>query len=584
MSDLPVWDLSDLYSGMQAAELKADFAKLEQDTKEFAKKYDGKVLGLSGDDLGAALEEYENITELSQKIGSYAGLLFASDMLDDEIGSFYQNTSEKLTEVYSELVFFTLALNKFSDEELAEKLKSAKLNHYEPWIRDLRVMKPYQLSDELEKFELDKSVTANSAWVRLFEETHANLKYEFDNKELTNAEIFDKLSDPDRNIRAKAAKAISKTLKENIKLFTMITNNLAKDKSVSDKWHKFPAPISSRNIANLVEDEVVDSLLDTVKSNYGKLAHRYYKIKADWMGLDKLEHWDRNAPLPEEDDTKAPYDEAVKIVLDAYEEFDPRMREIGSKFFDNPWIDVPPRKGKDSGAFSHPVVPSAHPYLLLNYQGKINDIMTLAHELGHGVHQYLAREQGALMCDTPLTLAETASVFGEQLVFRALLNAEKDEKKRKIMIAGKVEDMLNTVVRQIAFCEFERQVHDGRKDGELSADKICEIWMDVQKESLGDAFNYDEEYKYYWSYIPHFIHTPFYVYAYAFGDCLVNSLYATYLGGLDGFEDKYIEMLKAGGMLRHKELLAPFNLDASEPDFWQKGLNIIDEFITKLES
>ncbi|PIR32044.1 MAG: oligoendopeptidase F [Alphaproteobacteria bacterium CG11_big_fil_rev_8_21_14_0_20_44_7] len=583
MNNLPIWDLSDLYPAMDSPEVKNEIAGLQNSVAEFCAKYDGKIQGLGGDELGMAVAEYEDLVEISQKLGSYAGLMFAGNMLDDKISAFYQDISEKLTDISSQTVFFTLALNRFSSDEIAEKLNSPKLAKYKPWIEDLRVMQPYQLSDELERFDLDKSTTSNSAWVKLFDETHANLQYDFDGEKLGNAEIFDKMKSKDRAVREKAAHAVAKTLKDNIKLFAAVTNNLAKDKAVSDKWRKFPAPISDRNIANLVEDEVVDALISTVKANYKNLSHRYYKYKAARLGFEKLEYWDRNAPYPEEDDSRIPYDEAVALTLDAYGEFSPKMREIGQKFFDNPWIDVPPRKGKDSGAFAHPVVPSAHPYLLLNYQGKINDVMTLAHELGHGVHQYLAREQGALICDTPLTLAETASVFGEQLVFRKLLAQQENDEKRKLMIASKVEDMLNTVIRQIAFCDFERKVHDARRKGEISPTQLGEFWMESQSESLGDIFNFADEYNVYWSYIPHFIHTPFYVYAYAFGDCLVNSLYSVYQQGLEGFEQKYIEMLKAGGSLRHKELLKPFGLDATKPDFWQRGLDVIDNFISELE-
>jgi oligoendopeptidase F len=579
--NLPTWNLNDLYPGIDSPELINDIEKLQISAQEFAKKYDGRIEALSGDDLAAALAVYEEIQDLSARIGTYAQLVFAGDMLAEENSTFYQNTSDKIRDIHSNLLFFTLALNKISDADLNAKLKSEKLAKYSPWIRDLRAFKPYQLSDELEKFDLDKSSTS-SAWVRLFEETHANLKYNYDGAELTNSEIFDKMSDKNPATREKAAHTIAKTLGDNIRIFTLVTNTLAKDKSVEDKWRGFERPISSRNLSNLVEDEVVASLISAVKQNYKNLAHRYYKIKAKWLGLEKLKYWDRNAPLPESDDEYIPYEKAKNIVLNAYREFSPQMAEIGQKFFDHNWIDVPPRKGKDSGAFSHPSSVSTHPYILLNYQGKIRDVMTLAHELGHGVHQYLSRGQGALMSDTPLTLAETASVFGEQLVFRSILNSLPAEKK-KIMIAEKIEDMLNTVVRQIAFCEFEREVHNLRKEGELSSEAIGEIWMRCQAESLGDAFNFDEEYKYFWSYISHFIHTPFYVYAYAFGDCLVNSLYAVYLSGMPGFQEKYIKMLLAGGTLRHKELLEPFGLDASKPDFWQKGLDIIADFISQLE-
>jgi oligoendopeptidase F len=404
-------------------------------------------------------------------------------------------------------------------------------------------------------------------------------------KPLSIAEVLDKMSDKDERVRKIAAKALGKTLGDNIRLFSHITNTLAKDKQIDDTWRKYPSPISSRNLSNQVEDEVVDALASTVKNNYENLAHRYYALKAKWMGKEKLEYWDRNAPLPDNDTKEYSWEEAKDIVRNAYSRFSEDMAVIGQKFFDNNWIDVPQREGKDSGAFAHPTVPSAHPYLLLNFMGKTRDVMTLAHELGHGVHQVLSAKQGYLMSDTPLTLAETASVFGEMLTFRSMLDNETDPIRKKNMLASKVEDMLNTVVRQIAFHEFETAVHSERKKGELSSERICEIWMDVQSRSLGPAINMDDEYKYYWAYIPHFIHSPFYVYAYAFGDCLVNSLYGVYLEkGVDSFQEKYMQMLKAGGTLRHKELLAPFGLDASKPDFWEKGISVVSGFIDELEA
>ena len=578
---LPHWDLSDFYSGKESPEFKSDFSKLEKKAKGFAKKYEGKVENLSGDELAAAIAEYENLTVLSQKIGAYAYLVFSTDMLDEKVAAFFQNTGDKLNDIYSHQLFFTLAINKISDAEITKKLKSKSLQKYQPWLRDLRVYKDHQLSDELEKFDLEKSATTSS-WVRLYDETHTSLKYDFRGEVLSNAEIFDKLSNADREVRKNAAASISKTLGDNIRISAMVTNVLAKEKSVEDKWRGFEKPISSRNLANLVEDKVVDSLIATVKENYADLSHRYYTKKAKILGLKKLEFWDRNAPLPNSDDSYIPYAEAQNIVLTSFGNFSPMVASIAKKFFDNNWIDAEPRKGKESGAYSHPTTVSVHPYILMNYLGKTRDVMTLAHELGHGVHQVLAAEQGALMSDTPLTLAETASVFGEQLVFRALLEREKDKKKQQLMIAGKVEDMLNTVVRQIAFCEFERKVHDRRKISELSSDEIGQIWLECQKESLGPAFNFTDDYKYYWSYISHFIHSPFYVYAYAFGDCLVNSLYNVYQSGMKNFEEKYLTMLKAGGTLRHKELLKPFGLDAGKPDFWQKGLSVISNFIDQI--
>ena len=583
-NSLPSWDLSDLYSSIQAKELKDDIKKAEKLAASFKKDYAGKIDKLSSSQLLEAIRAYETLSDLTGKFGSYAQLVYAADMSNPEHSSFYQNIMEKNNDISVLLIFFVLELNKVSEDVIKQRLDSSKeLSRYAPWIRDVRAFLPHQLSDELEEILHEKHITGSASWNRLFDETLAGLQFPFDKKQLSCAEILHLLSDSDGEIRKKAAASIGKVLTENGKLFCLITNVLAKDKEIEDKWRKFPRPISSRNLDNVIEDEVVDSLIATVKNNYPRLSHRYYKKKAGWMGKDKMPYWDRNAPLPSDDDRTIPWDEAVSIVLSSYHAFSPELAAIGKRFFDNNWIDAAMRKGKESGAFAHPVVPSAHPYLLLNYQGKPRDVMTLAHELGHGIHQVLAAEQGALMCDTPLTLAETASVFGEQLTFRALLDRETDKSKRQNMIAGKVEDMLNTVVRQIAFCEFERQVHDERRNGELSAQRLCEIWMDVQKESLGDAFIFDESYHYYWTYISHFIHAPFYVYAYAFGDCLVNALYGQYRLHPEGFQEKYITMLKAGGTLRHKELLAPFGLNAADPAFWQIGLDVIAEFIDQLE-
>jgi len=391
------------------------------------------------------------------------------------------------------------------------------------------------------------------------------------------------LSDRDGAVRKEAALSIGEVFGCNVRLFGLITNTLAKDKEVEDRWRGFPRPISSRNLSNFVEDEVVDALIAAVRASYPDLSHRYYRLKARWFGVEELPFWDRNAPLPEEEERTISWPEAQDTVLSAYRAFSPEMAAAGGRFFAGRWIDAPVRPGKASGAFAHPTVPSAHPYLLLNYQGRVRDVMTLAHELGHGVHQLLANPQGYLMADTPLTLAETASVFGEMLTFRGLLAGETDPARRKTMLAGKVEDMLNTVVRQIAFVTFEQKVHDERREAELTPDRLAEIWLEVQRESLGPALRLDGVYCNYWSYIPHFVHTPFYVYAYAFGDCLVNSLYAVYEDAHQGFAKRYLALLRAGGTLRHRELLAPFGLDASDPSFWAKGLSVVSGFIDELE-
>jgi oligoendopeptidase F len=583
LGDLPTWNLADLYSSPTGTDLSRDLQRADQEAELFARNFEGKVAALDGKSLGDAVARYEALQDLMGRIGSYSSLYYAQDMADPERSSFSQNVSEKLTDVGSKLVFFRLEINKLEDADLAAKQKDPALAKYGPWLRDLRVFRPHQLSDELEKALHEKYVVGRAAWSRLFDETIARLRYPFRNEMLTEPQILDKLSDKDAGIRKEAAKSFGKVQGENIAIFSLVTNTLAKDKEIEDRWRKYKRPQSSMNLANVVEDEVVDALASSVKAAYPRLAHRYYTLKAKWFSVDRMPYWDRNAPLPEHDDRTIPWREAERIVLDAYRAFSPELADVGARFFGTGWIDAPARPGKSPGAFAHPTVPSAHPYLLLNYQGKVRDVMTLAHELGHGVHQVLSARRGALMADTPLTLAETASVFGEMLTFQSLLKTAPDKPTRKAMLAGKVEDMLNTVVRQIAFYDFESRLHTKRREGELTPDAIGEIWMAVQNESLGPAFVFDEEYKYFWSYIGHFIHSPFYVYAYAFGDCLVNSLYATFQSGLPDFQSKYLDMLKAGGIKRHRELLAPFGLDASNPAFWDKGLGVISGFVDELE-
>ncbi|WP_236038316.1 M3 family oligoendopeptidase [Belnapia arida] len=582
---MPVWDLSDLYASPEDPRLAADLDRAEEEGKAFAARLSGKLGGLSGDALAEAIGQYERIEEMLGRAMSFGQLIFAGDATDPANGRFYQTLQERVTAISSHLLFLTLELNRLDDAEIERKLAgSPALARWQPWLRDLRVFRPHQLSDEIEKLLHEKEVTGRSAWNRLFDETIANMQVRIGDEELTVSAALNRLSDRDRSVRAAAAESISAAFGSQVRLFSLITNTLAKDKEIIDNWRRYPRPGSSRNRANMVEDEVVDALVTAVRDSFPRLSHRYYSMKAKWLGLPKLQHWDRNAPLPEEQDRAIAWPDAVRTVLDSYRAFSPELAEIGGRFFDKPWIDAALRPGKASGAFAHPTVPSAHPYLLLNYHGKSRDVMTLAHELGHGVHQVLAGDQGYLLSGTPLTLAETASVFGEMLTFRGLLDAEQDPKRRRLMLAGKVEDMLNTVVRQIAFYRFETLLHDERRRGELSAERIAELWMQVQRESLGPAFDFTEDYGVYWAYIPHFIHSPFYVYAYAFGDCLVNALYGVYREGrVPDFERKYLDLLRAGGTLRHKELLAPFGLDASDPAFWQRGLDVIASFIDELE-
>ena len=581
---LPGWDLSDLYPGPRSDEVRHDLERAAAAAEALHEEFAGRIGDLDGETLADLIARYEAIKETLERLTSYAYLVYCTAMDDAETAQFFQTVREETTATESRLLFLTLELNRIEDDALADKLKAPALARYAPWVRDVRAFRPFQLSDEVERLLLEKQVAGRAAWMRLFDETMAALRFSVRGEALGSAEALNLLSDKDREVRKEAAQALGTVLGENVRTFALITNTLAKDKEIEDQWRGFERPISARNLGNRVEDEVVDALIAAVEAAAPRLAHRYYALKARWMGVGRLDYWDRNAPLPEDDDRTVGWDEAISTVLAAYRAFSPELAGIGQRFFENDWIDVPVRNGKSPGAFAHPTVPGAHPYLLLNYQGKARDVMILAHELGHGVHQVLAGGQGLLMAETPLTLAETASVFGEQLTFRALLDGESEPERRRVMLAGKVEDMLNTVVRQVAFCAFERRVHEERRSGELTPERLSEHWLAVQSESLGPALRFHDEYRFYWAYIPHFIHAPFYVYAYAFGECLVNALYAVYRAEPAGFEEKYLDMLRAGGSLRHRELLAPFGLDASEPAFWSRGLDVIAGFVDELEA
>ncbi len=580
---LPEWNLADLYAAPDDPQFAADMRQGEAEARAFAEKYKGRLSTLNGEELAAALKAYEGISDLLGRTGSYAQLYYVGDTTNSARAKFYGDVNARLTEISTQLLFFELELNRIDAAALEKAMAVPALAHYRPWIENLRMERPYQLDDRLEELFLEKSQTAAGAFNRLFDESMADMRYVVNGERLTLEPTLNLLQDKDEAKRRAGAEALAATFRDNIRLFTLITNTLAKDKDISDRWRGFKDIADARHLSNRVEPEVVAALVAAVRASYPQLSHRYYAMKAKWMGKEKLMHWDRNAPLPDENTNEVPWAEAEQIVLKAYGEFDPQMAAIAKTFFDRNWIDAPTRAGKAPGAFAHPTVPSAHPYVLLNYLGKTRDVMTLAHELGHGVHQVLAAGQGALMASTPLTLAETASVFGEMLTFQALLRQTTDAKKRKILLASKVEDMLNTVVRQIAFYTFERNIHEARKQGELTPDAINAIWIDVQKESLGDAIEFGPGYETFWTYIPHFIHSPFYVYAYAFGDCLVNSLYARFRESESGFQEKYFAMLKAGGTKHHSELLKPFGLDATDPGFWQKGLSVISGMIDELE-
>jgi oligoendopeptidase F len=588
LGNMPTWNLADLYAGPDAPEVGRDVTASAKIASEMKQRYQGKLKAMGGDGakLAEAIKAYEDLADKLGRLGAYAGLLRAGDQSNPEYAKFYGDTSEKLTNISADLIFFELELNQLDDADLTKALKVPALAKYKPWLADLRKEKPHQLDEKLEQLFHEKSQTAGGAFNRLFDDTMSALRFKVagEAEPLPLERTLNFMTSPDRAKRQAAAEALSVTFTDNIRLFTQITNTLAKDKEISDRWRGFKDIADSRHLANRVEAPVVEALVTSVTAAYPRLSHRYYTLKAKWMGMDKLAHWDRNAPLPDQPERVVTWSEARTMVMDAYTGFAPEMGRIAGDFFDNRWIDAPTRPGKASGAFAHPCVPSSHPYVLVNFKGKSGDVMTLAHELGHGVHQVLASAQGPLLANTPLTLAETASVFGEMLTFRALLAQTTDKKERKALLAGKVESMLNTVVRQIAFYKFERKIHEARKDGELTSDQINMLWMSVQAESLGPAIEFKPGYDVFWAYIGHFIHAPFYVYAYAFGDCLVNSLYGLYQDAHPGFVEKYFDLLKAGGSKHHTELLAPFGLNASDPAFWTKGLDVISGMIDELEA
>lgn len=579
---LPRWNLNDLYSSKDSLELQGDFEVLENAASNFSDKYLKKIDTLSANDLLTLVKKYEEIQELANKISGFAFLLRSVNVDDAEISSFYQNTLEKLNGINTKLLFLNIEICDLPDSKLNDFLKqSQELKKYENWFRSIRLFKRHKLSLLEENILNSKVIASKYNWVRLFDETIAGLRFEIGGKQYDLHGAGDLLSNREESVRKDASEAITKGLKEKANVLTLITNTLSQDKMSEDNLRKYPQPISERNLSNQVQDEVVSTLIDTVKSYYPKLSHKYYKIKAKLFGRNALNHWDRNAPYPQCEEKLYSFEEAKNIILESYKDFSPKLAELGEEFFQKNWIDVPAEPSKMVGAFCHPVSSKIHPYVMVNFQGKTRDVSTLSHELGHGIHFLLSQKQGDLLFTAPLTICETASVFGEQLTFRKILK-DVPEEQRKYMIAGKVEDMLNTVVRQIAFCDFEVKLHNARKQGELSTQQINQIFLETQKETFGTSVILPEDYGYLWSYVPHFIHSPFYVYAYAFGDCLVNSLYSVYTNReVEGFEQKYFEFLSLGGSLPYEKMLSIFDFKPNR-DFWQKGLTMIEDLIEQI--
>ena len=580
MSDnLPNWNLKDFYSSFKDEAISKDLDNFKKYTKTFRESYKDKLLSHSSK-LENIIEEYENGNEIGDKLGNYAFLIYATNMDVSEIVQFYQDINEKLTEISSDLIFFTNEINATSDDDFKKLINGS--GKYKNWLINIRRFKDHQLDEKSEQILLDKNLTASSSWVRFFEERINDLKFNIDGKELNSAGALNLLSDHDEKVRKKASESIETVFKSEVKTFTFITNTLAKDKITNDKWRKYSSPVDSRNLSNNVENDVVEALSKSVTSNYKNISHRYYELKSKIFKKNQLDYWDRNAPYPNSPKTLIKWEEAKDIVLRSYANFDESFKDIVLMFFQNNWIDAELKSGKSPGAFAASTIPSIHPYILTNFHGKTRDVMTLAHELGHGCHQYLSSKQGLLLSSTPLTLAETASVFGEMMTFRTLLN-DSNKDTKKFLLASKIEDMINTVVRQISFFEFEKLIHSARKNGELSSDQICDFWMSTQIESLGPHIRLTEGYKYFWTYIPHFIHTPFYVYAYAFGDCLVNVLIQLYDEGLPDFKNHYIDLLKSGGSKHYSEVLKPFNVDLKNQKSWEKGLSMISGLIDEFE-
>lgn len=581
---LPAWNLSDLYNGIDDAKVKKDIAAYDKLNRDLVANCKGKIASLSSEQFFKAIQTYEKAAVISSKLGIFAYLNMITQMANKEAMAFYQNINEQLTEIGKQSIFFTLEINALPEKVFKAFLKDKKVASYAPWLNRLRLFKPYELSEEVEALLADKALTSSAAWVRLYDETASKLKYTVDGKEYNDAEISKLLQDKNPLVREKAGKELNRVNKENGELFTFIYNMIVKDCAIENTKRGFKTPIASRNLSNMVEDDVVETLAKTVKSKYKDIAERFYKLKAKWLGVKKIQYWDRNAPLPFSDDHHYSWQESVDLVLKAYGDFSPKLQNIAKDFFCHDWIDVPPRQGKRSGAFAMPLPKGLHPYLLLNFVGKQNDVLTLAHELGHGCHMQLSIKQGDLNDDTPLTLAEVASVFAEMLTFQSLLKELKDDKAKLCLIAAKVNDMINTSLRQIAFHFFETKVHDERKNGELSQERISEIWLEVMRESLGNYVIVDDDSKYIWPIVSHFYHSPFYVYAYSFADCLVNSLYQVYReGNVSSFADKYLDMLSQTGVKRYDELLKNFGLDAHSDTFWLKGLALIEEYIDLLE-
>ncbi len=575
------WDLSDLYSSHDDENVKKDMENAEKLADQFAENYRGKVASLDADGLAKALAIYEQIIDYLDKLGSFAYLSWSTDTKNQELGKFLGAQQEFATKIDEKTLFFSLEWAQVDDKK-AEIIKDDRLDRFSHFLEISRLYKPYMLTEPEEKLISRLSLTGKNAWSRYYDELLGSLRYKFDNEELRDTEIRSKMHSPDREERRKAADSITEVMENNKHAFTYIFNMVTQDKSIKDDIRGHKSWISSRNLSNQVSDKTVDILVNAVTSRYD-IVERYYNLLKKQLGYDELYEYDRYAPIGKPE-PKVSWEEAKKIVLDSFSGFSPKMADIAELFFENSWIDAPPADGKSGGAYSASTAASVHPFVFMNFDGEMNWVSTLAHELGHGVHQYLSKEQGQLQAGTPLTTAEMASTFGEMLVFDHIMNKEKDPEVRFSMRMKKAASTFATVFRQISMNRFEHEIHNARREqGELTTDQLSEFWQTTQQRMFGKSLTLREGHSLWWAQIPHFVGVVGYVYAYAFGELLVWALYAKYKQSGGDFTEKYLNVLKAGGSDWPHNILAPLGVDLQDPEFWNEGLNLIDKFVRDTE-
>ncbi len=577
------WDLSDLYNGLDDPRYQQDRDRALALAEKFSTNWRGRIAGLTPAEFAKALGQYSEIIEIMSRLGSFAYLSWTTNTEDPELGKAVQETNELSSELSQKLVFFTLEWLDL-DEETAQKwIDSEELSSYKHYLETSRLDKPFILEEKEEKILSAKSVTGSKAWVRFFDETLGASRFTLDGEVLTESEILSKMHDPDREMRRKASEVFTEGLSGMKHPLTFVFNTLLADKHTNDRLRKYPHWLKARNLSNEISDESVSSLIEAVTSRY-PLVQRFYKLKKNLLGLNEMFEYDRYAPVQKNRETIS-WDKARNIVIDAYSEFHPEMGRIAELFFENNWIDAAVSPGKRGGAYSASTVPSVHPYVFMNYEGRVRDVQTLAHELGHGVHQYLSRKQGILQSGTPLTTAETASVFGEMLVFQKLLGTLKRPEEKMALLISKIDDSIATVFRQISMNRFEDRIHHARRqEGELSSERLSELWMETQKPVYGNSVTLTPNYRLWWSYIPHFVHTPGYVYAYAFGELLVLALYQEYQNSENGFNEKYMDMLEMGGSEWPDRMTAQLGVDIQNRSFWDRGLLAIESMVAEAES